>query len=236
MFRNGELQCRGWSKAMDIRQQSRTAPSLYELWPDGIFLSANSWDGLLWFISDAAGISAFRPHCRRSLRFSERIAKHVWAIPSVSKLDRRSSWTSLRFSERITTKKQAAPRLPSKLVVELRYSYQRSALPLGSSKNSPPSSWALLSALLPVASRVYSLYCRPCSVLLVTTIDLLLNSQLVKWLKYLGAKLQRNYQIWNTIHKAFYIAIVWYFSIFDQFNTTTEGKIPRIFRTLPLSF
>ena len=50
----------------------------------------------------AANISAFRPHCRRGLR----------------------------FSERITTKKQAAPRLPSKLVVELRYSYQ----------NSPPSS------------------------------------------------------------------------------------------------
>ena len=31
--------------------------------------------------------------------------------------------------------------------------------------------------------------------------------------KYLGAKLQRNHQIWNTIRKAFYIAIVWYFSI-----------------------
>jgi len=46
-----------------------------------------------------------------------------------------------------------------------------------------------------MASRVYSLYCRPCSVLLVTTIDLPFNSQLVKWLKYLGAKLQRNYQI-----------------------------------------
>ena len=40
----------------------------------------------------------------------------------------------------------------------------------------------------------------------------------------------------DAIRKAFYIAIVWYFSIFDQFNTTTEGKIPRIFRTLPLSF
>ena len=198
MFRDGELQCGGWCKAMDIREQSRTAPSLYELWPNGIFLFANSRDGLLWFISDAANISAFRPHCRRGLR----------------------------FSERITTKKQAALRLPSKLVVELRYSYQ----------NSPPSSWAILSALLPVASRVYSLYCRPCSVLLVTTIDLPFNSQLVKWLKYLGAKLQRNHQIWNTIRKAFYIAIVWYFSIFDQFNTTTEGKIPRIFRTLPLSF
>ena len=49
-----------------------------------------------------SSLSAFRPHCRRGLR----------------------------FSERITTKKQAAPRLPSKLVVELRYSYQ----------NSPPSS------------------------------------------------------------------------------------------------
>ena len=178
MLWHGKLQCRGWCETMDIRQQPRIAPSLYELWPDGIFLFANSRDGLLWFISDAANISAFRPHCRRGLR----------------------------FSERITTKKQAAPRLPSKRVVELRYSYQ----------NSPPSSWALLSALLPVASRVYSLYCRPCSVLLVTTIDLPFNSQLVKWLKYLGAKLQRNYQIWNTIHKAFDLTIVWYFGEFDE--------------------
>ena len=31
-------------------------------------------------------------------------------------------------------------RLVASLVEELRYSYQRSALPLGSSKNSPPSS------------------------------------------------------------------------------------------------
>ena len=96
MLRHGELQCRRRCETMDIRPQSRAAPPLYKLWPDGIFLFANCRDGLLWFISDTARIPAFRPHCRRSLRFSERIAKHVWAIPSVSKLDRRSSWTRFR--------------------------------------------------------------------------------------------------------------------------------------------
>ena len=54
---------------------------------DGIFLSANSRDGLLRFISDTARIPAFRPHCRRGwTRFRRREIQEIAMLAEVDAL------------------------------------------------------------------------------------------------------------------------------------------------------
>ena len=56
------------------------------------------------------------------------------------------------------------------------------------------------------------------------------NITIVKWLKYLGAKVRRNPGNSNTIPTAFYITIVGYFEDFDPDIPCSKGKILCNFR------